>query len=612
MAKRLRGIESIIPHYPPDNDRGAYAPLVWYGDDTLNAADGPWYDAVPGSIYIHQQSTAGNGYIKIADTGTFNDWVELGSSSGFSLIQANGAASAAQKAVTVDSTTGLVAGCYVEYALATGIIERNVVATVDSGTQLTFTTNIGTGGIANNALLAVIPVSLYNVQHTRLTAVYCFGDSLSVDGTYDTQLQASLGSTWVVRSAGVGGNLTSDMATRLDTHVLQAGDAAYVIVLGGINDVLNDVAAATIETNLQTIYTAIATAGAKVVAVTITPFKTHASWTSDRQTVVDTVNTWILNTASDVDYAIDGYDALEEGTTDTLAAAYDNGDHLHLSTAGYAALGTAIYGAATWTASTTPVAITASGPSIGINQSMLTTDDVTFHNITATGTLNVPSWQPETDSTTALQIADSDGVAIVTFDTDNLLVGIGADPEAGKKLLLSYSSSSTLVGAEIRSLGIDVSGTVYNRCLLVSPYNYALNANSAVDYQLGIAVQQTLTSGAGHTVSVSTLSGIDINEPLLQGAGTETVTTNFGMRILNQGATGITTAYGLFIYDQADATNNWAIYTMSGKHQFGDADATIGFYGVTPIAQAVLATGGSASVDDVITALQNLGLVKQS
>jgi hypothetical protein len=40
--------------------------------------------------------------------------------------------------------------------------------------------------------------------------------------------------------------------------------------------------------------------------------------------------------------------------------------------------------------------------------------------------------------------------------------------------------------------------------------------------------------------------------------------------------------------------------------------AAIGFYGVTPIARATLATGAGASVDDVITALQNLGLVKQS
>ena len=40
--------------------------------------------------------------------------------------------------------------------------------------------------------------------------------------------------------------------------------------------------------------------------------------------------------------------------------------------------------------------------------------------------------------------------------------------------------------------------------------------------------------------------------------------------------------------------------------------ANVGFYGTAPIAQAVLATGAGATVDNVITALQNLGLVKQA
>lgn len=44
----------------------------------------------------------------------------------------------------------------------------------------------------------------------------------------------------------------------------------------------------------------------------------------------------------------------------------------------------------------------------------------------------------------------------------------------------------------------------------------------------------------------------------------------------------------------------------------GAAGAELGFYGVTPIARAVLATGAGATVDNVITALQNLGLVSQT
>ena len=41
-------------------------------------------------------------------------------------------------------------------------------------------------------------------------------------------------------------------------------------------------------------------------------------------------------------------------------------------------------------------------------------------------------------------------------------------------------------------------------------------------------------------------------------------------------------------------------------------EAKLGFYGVATITRAILATGAGATVDNVITALQNLGLVKQA
>ena len=50
--------------------------------------------------------------------------------------------------------------------------------------------------------------------------------------------------------------------------------------------------------------------------------------------------------------------------------------------------------------------------------------------------------------------------------------------------------------------------------------------------------------------------------------------------------------------------------TTTGS-RFSTSDSQkIGFHGVTPIVRAVLATGSSN--DQIITALQNLGLVKQS
>ena len=54
------------------------------------------------------------------------------------------------------------------------------------------------------------------------------------------------------------------------------------------------------------------------------------------------------------------------------------------------------------------------------------------------------------------------------------------------------------------------------------------------------------------------------------------------------------------------------VFGATNGMKIGDAASKIGFFGVTAIARAILATGASATVDDVITALQNLGLVKQS
>ncbi len=77
---------------------------------------------------------------------------------------------------------------------------------------------------------------------------------------------------------------------------------------------------------------------------------------------------------------------------------------------------------------------------------------------------------------------------------------------------------------------------------------------------------------------------------------------------------------GLLFYGQ-DTNNSFSIMhdaptgSLSlevGGVKIAPTSGKVGFYGVTPITRAVLATGAGRTVDDVITALQNLGLVKQS
>lgn len=76
----------------------------------------------------------------------------------------------------------------------------------------------------------------------------------------------------------------------------------------------------------------------------------------------------------------------------------------------------------------------------------------------------------------------------------------------------------------------------------------------------------------------------------------------------------IVNAYGLYIPAiSSGGTSNHSIYTNAGDVRLmaGNSDK-IGFHGVTPVARQLLATGAGATVDSVITALQNLGLLRQS
>lgn len=135
------------------------------------------------------------------------------------------------------------------------------------------------------------------------------------------------------------------MLARFSTDVLSDGD--YVIVWGGINSVRADVSAASIISDLQDMYDVAHAMGMIVIAVNISPFKTSIYWTSGRQAVLDTVNSWI--STSDADYKIDVYSPLESSSSsDTLLSAYDSGDHLHLSAYGYSLVGDIIYNSVNW------------------------------------------------------------------------------------------------------------------------------------------------------------------------------------------------------------------------------------------------------------------------
>jgi len=172
------------------------------------------------------------------------------------------------------------------------------------------------------------------------------GDSLTEAGVYETELMALLGSGWLTINLGKSGDSTSDMLARFQADVIDRGDADYVLIWGGVVDLIFSNAEDT-ETNLQAMYTIAHNAGIKVVAINIIPLNDISA---SKKLKLLAINSWIQDSAINVDYVADAYTAIEDPhNPGNILPAYDSGDHVHLSNAGYAVVAETIYNAVTWT-----------------------------------------------------------------------------------------------------------------------------------------------------------------------------------------------------------------------------------------------------------------------
>ncbi len=201
-------------------------------------------------------------------------------------------------------------------------------------------------------------------------AVACLGDSIT-DGVYSTTdaehrwpdrlaerlLVATHGRVGAI-DAGISGNGVLQGSTpsvtgpsalaRLPRDVLSRPGVHWLILFEGINDIIyspdgSDTAAELIAAYGQVIAQA-HEAGLKVFGATLTPYAGSgpAYWSAAKEASRQRVNVWI-RTAGAYDGVFD-FDATvrDPGDPIRLRAAYDGGDHLHLSDAGYAAVADAI------------------------------------------------------------------------------------------------------------------------------------------------------------------------------------------------------------------------------------------------------------------------------
>ncbi|MGB8602382.1 MAG: SGNH/GDSL hydrolase family protein [Rhizomicrobium sp.] len=212
-------------------------------------------------------------------------------------------------------------------------------------------------------------IAAVDVVAPKASAVVTFGDSIT-DGYASTTnannrwpdtLAARLKNTGVL-NLGIGGNRLlydhtgPNALARFDRDVLAMSGVHAVILLEGINDLgMRHIDTATSEEDHSAKVAEIVgayrqfidrahAAGLKVIGATITPFigsdyyHPGAASEADRQQI----NGWI-RTPGHFDAVVD-FDAVvrDPAHPDRLIPAFDSGDHLHPSPAGYRAMGEAV------------------------------------------------------------------------------------------------------------------------------------------------------------------------------------------------------------------------------------------------------------------------------
>jgi lysophospholipase L1-like esterase len=198
---------------------------------------------------------------------------------------------------------------------------------------------------------------------SALRHIICFGDSLTagfqsptldnpqgVETPYGQFLQELTGPSVRVSVSGICGELTGEMAMRFRSAVL-AHQPAYVVMLGGTNDLGWNAVPADIMRNLLKMYELAAAAGIKPVPVTVPSIRVGDDlqseegrrWFAEHLDRRHQLNSLILRYAESKGLvAFDLFTATAEPETQQLAALYSN-DGLHLTTAGYRLIAERLY-----------------------------------------------------------------------------------------------------------------------------------------------------------------------------------------------------------------------------------------------------------------------------
>jgi lysophospholipase L1-like esterase len=93
---------------------------------------------------------------------------------------------------------------------------------------------------------------------------------------------------------GLGGDTIAGMQTRYNSFVKKAGAFKYLILWGGVNDIIADTLGSTVWTAMQTLVDGAIADGLSVVLVLTPGFGSYSGWTNSRQTQLNNLRTLML------------------------------------------------------------------------------------------------------------------------------------------------------------------------------------------------------------------------------------------------------------------------------------------------------------------------------
>ena len=150
-----------------------------------------------------------------------------------------------------------------------------------------------------------------------------------------------------IMNQGIGGNsvttggLGPTASARFNRDVLGASGVTWIVVFEGVNDIGKDVSAPALTSAFASLIERAHGRHLRVYGATITPFATHAYFTTAHESTRQAVNAYVRSGAFDAVIDLDAA-VRDPSNPSRLQAIYDTGDGLHLKPAGYQKLADAV------------------------------------------------------------------------------------------------------------------------------------------------------------------------------------------------------------------------------------------------------------------------------